>query len=162
RDPVAGLWVPDRGGSGAGIGVVRAAANGWFLRHAPSPARRRTNRRRLVLITDNKSFCGHPPPTRQDRRRGFHRQDQPNHSTFFSQRPATRRDRHKEPIMQAIRTMTALAALFALGSAAQAATEAEGLAEVKAFTLEHNAALIAEAQKMQATAEGYAAIIDAH
>lgn len=29
--------------------------------------------------------------------------------------------------MQAIRTMTALAALFALGSAAQAATEAEGL-----------------------------------
>lgn len=64
--------------------------------------------------------------------------------------------------MQAIRTMTALAALFALGSAAQAATEAEGLAEVKAFTLEHNAALIAEAQKMQATAEGYAAIIDAH
>ena len=64
--------------------------------------------------------------------------------------------------MQAIRTMTALAALLAFGGVAQAATEAEGLAEVKAFTLEHNAALIDEAKKMQATAEGYAAIIEAH
>ncbi|MFG6081916.1 imelysin family protein [Paracoccus litorisediminis] len=43
-----------------------------------------------------------------------------------------------------------------------AATESEGLAQVKAFTLEHNAALVANAQKMQGSAEAYAALIAAH
>lgn len=38
-------------------------------------------------------------------------------------------------------------------------TEAEGLAAVKAFTLEHNAALVAEAGKLQAATADYAAII---
>lgn len=43
-----------------------------------------------------------------------------------------------------------------------AATESEGLAQVKDFTLEHNAALIAEAKAMEVAVAEYAAIIDAH
>lgn len=56
-----------------------------------------------------------------------------------------------------------LGALWALpGAIALAATEEEGLAAVKAFTLEHTAALIARAGEMQATLEGYAAAIARH
>lgn len=52
--------------------------------------------------------------------------------------------------------------IFLAAPLAQAASEAEGLAQVKAFTLEHNAALIAEARDMRAAAEAYAAIIAGH
>jgi hypothetical protein len=45
---------------------------------------------------------------------------------------------------------------------AQAATEQEGLAEVKAFTLKHNAALIANAERLEKTLEAYAAIVARH
>lgn len=48
---------------------------------------------------------------------------------------------------------------LAAGTPVWAASESEGLAQVKAFTLEHNALLIAEAEKLQASAEAYAAII---
>lgn len=52
------------------------------------------------------------------------------------------------------------AALLCSASPSFAATEAEGLAQVKAFTLEHNAALITEAGKLaQATAD-YRALIE--
>lgn len=55
-----------------------------------------------------------------------------------------------------------LSALLGAGAAHAAGTEAEGLANVKAFTLEHNDALIVEAEKMQAAAEGYNQLIAAH
>lgn len=48
------------------------------------------------------------------------------------------------------------------GAAATAATEAEGLAAVKAFALDHTAALIARAEELQQTLEGYAAIVARH
>lgn len=54
------------------------------------------------------------------------------------------------------------AAAMALGTAAYAITEEEGLAQIKAFTLEHNGALIAEAKKLNTGAETYAAIIASH
>ena len=55
--------------------------------------------------------------------------------------------------------LSVTAALLLSGAAAQANTEAEGLAQVKAFTLEHNAALIAEAAKMAEAAATYRAIV---
>lgn len=51
------------------------------------------------------------------------------------------------------------ATLLLSGAAALANTEVEGLAQVKAFTLEHNAALIVEAGKMAAAATAYHSII---
>ncbi|MFD1794513.1 EfeM/EfeO family lipoprotein [Paracoccus aurantiacus] len=56
--------------------------------------------------------------------------------------------------------MTMTTVVFA--GAAFAATEEQGLESVKAFTLEHNDALIVEAEKMQTAAEDYAALIDAN
>lgn len=59
--------------------------------------------------------------------------------------------------------LLSLTALLLLSAApGMAATESEGLAQVKAFTLEHNAALVAHTQEMQASAEAYAALIAAH
>lgn len=55
--------------------------------------------------------------------------------------------------------LTVTATLLLSGAAALAETEAEGLAQVKAFTLEHNAALISEASKMAEAAAAYRAII---
>ena len=58
-----------------------------------------------------------------------------------------------------ILTLSVTATLLLSGAAALANTEAEGLAQVKAFTLEHNAALIVEAGKMAEAAAAYRAII---
>lgn len=55
-----------------------------------------------------------------------------------------------------------IAALLASTAPAWALSEGEGLAQVKAFTLEHNATLVAEAQELQRLASDYAAIIAAH
>lgn len=54
------------------------------------------------------------------------------------------------------------ASLLASAAPVWADSETEGLAQVKSFTLEHNAALIAEAKKMEEAAAEYAALIDAH
>ena len=62
--------------------------------------------------------------------------------------------------MRLIATLTTSTLLLA--TAAFADTEAEGLARVKAFTLEHNDALIVEAGKMQAAATVYNDLIKAH
>ena len=56
----------------------------------------------------------------------------------------------------------ALASLLIASAPAWALTEAEGLAQVKSFTLEHNANLVAEAQRLRTAVDEYAAIIDAH
>ena len=61
-----------------------------------------------------------------------------------------------------MRLIIALTTSTLLATAAFAETEAEGLARVKAFTLEHNDALIVEAEKMQAVAMVYSNIINAH
>ncbi len=53
------------------------------------------------------------------------------------------------------------AALIASTAPVWALSESEGLAQVKAFTLEHNAALVAEAEKMAAAAADYRALIEA-
>lgn len=56
----------------------------------------------------------------------------------------------------------AAAALIASAAPLWALSEAEGLAQVKAFTLEHNATLVAEAGKLRDAAAGYAGILAAH
>ena len=61
-----------------------------------------------------------------------------------------------------MRLIIALTTSTLLATAALADTEAEGLERVKAFTLEHNDALIAEATKMQAAAAAYNDLILAH
>lgn len=61
------------------------------------------------------------------------------------------------------RALFPLTAAFIAGAApVWALSEAEGLAQVKAFTLDHNAALVAEAGKLRDLAAGYAAILAAH
>jgi hypothetical protein len=63
--------------------------------------------------------------------------------------------------MRSILLSTA-AVLLAGVSSAHAVTESEGLAQVKAFTLEHNAALVAEAQKLEQAVAAYASILNGH
>jgi len=60
------------------------------------------------------------------------------------------------------RALYPAAVLIASAAPVWALTEAEGLAEVKSFTLEHNAALVAEAGKLRDLAAGYAATLGAH
>lgn len=55
--------------------------------------------------------------------------------------------------------LSVTATLLLSSAAALANTEAEGLAQVKAFTLEHNAALIVEAGKMAEAAAAYRVIV---
>ena len=70
---------------------------------------------------------------------------------------------HAIPKEHAMRHILALAiSTIVTAGTALAGTEEEGLSRVKAFTLEHNAALIAEAQKMRAATADYAAIVAAH
>lgn len=54
---------------------------------------------------------------------------------------------------------SSLCAALPAGAAEPSEAEAEGLAAVRSFTLEHNAALVAEAEKLQAATSAYAALI---
>lgn len=56
----------------------------------------------------------------------------------------------------------AIACLLITSAPVWALTEAEGLAQVKGFTLEHNAGLVSEAQRLRDVVEDYAGIIEAH
>lgn len=58
--------------------------------------------------------------------------------------------------------LPALAGLLAGTLPLAAETESEGLAAIKAFTLEHNAALVTEAKRLRDLAGAYAATIAAH